>query len=77
MDSGLRVWTSNDKVIIKGDVSDRAVCTVYDLHGQKILEADLMDGDLNTITLPSGLSGVYLIRVTDGVKVTTKKVALL
>ena len=25
-DTGVRVWTSNDKVIIKGEVSDRAIC---------------------------------------------------
>ena len=37
----------------------------------------LADGELNTVTLPSGLHGVYLIRVVDGVKVTTRKVAIL
>ena len=37
----------------------------------------LNDGELNTVTLPSGLHGVYLVRVVDGVKVTTRKVALL
>ena len=37
-DTDIRVWTSNEKVIIKGEVSDRAICTVYDMRGQKILE---------------------------------------
>jgi hypothetical protein len=76
-DTDLRVWISNDKVIIKGGVSNKAVCDVYDLNGQKILEIKLGDNDLNTVTLPSGLHGVYLVRVVDGVKVTTRKVALL
>jgi hypothetical protein len=76
-DTGVRVWISNDKVIIKGEVSERAICTVYDLHGQKIVETHLNDGELNTVTLSSGLHGVYLVRVVDGVKVTTRKVAVL
>ena len=76
-DTGVRVWTSNDKVIIKGEVSDRAICTIYDMHGEKIVETQLVDGELNTVKLPSVLSGVYLVRVVDGVKVTTRKVAIL
>lgn len=76
-DLGIRVWTSNDRVIIKGEVSDKAVCEIYDLRGQKILEIHLADGELNTVTLPSGSHGVYLVRVVDGVKITTRRVALL
>ena len=76
-DTSIRVWTSDKKVIIKGDVSDLAICEVYDLRGKKILETRLTDGELNTVTLPSGLHGVYLVRVVDGVKVITRKVALL
>ena len=76
-EKGIRVWTSNEKVIIKGEVSDRAICTVYDMRGQKIVETLLNDGELNTVSLPSDLHGVYLVRVVDGVKVTTRKVVLL
>ena len=75
--SGVRIWTSNDKVIIKGEVSDKAICEIYDLRGKKIVETHLNDEELNTVALPSGLHGVYLVRVVDGVKVTTRKVALL
>jgi hypothetical protein len=76
-DTGIRVWTSNEKVIIKGEVSDRAICTIFDMQGKKIVETQLNDGELNTVTLPSGSRGVYLVRVVDGVKVTTRKIALL
>ena len=76
-DTSIRVWTSDKKVIIKGYVSDLAICEVYDLRGKKILETRLTDGELNTVTLPSGLHGVYLVRVVDGAQVTTRKVALL
>jgi len=42
-----------------------------------VIETRLTDGELNTITLPSGMHGVYLVRVVEGVKVTVRKVALL
>jgi hypothetical protein len=76
-ETGTRIWISNGEVIIKGEVSDRARCTVYDVHGQKIVETNLIDGELNTVSLPKGSNGVLIVRVVDGVKVTTKKVALL
>ena len=40
-DTGVRIWTSNDKLIVKGDVSNRSICEVYDLRGRKILETRL------------------------------------
>ena len=76
-ETGIRVWTSNDQLIIKGEVSGEAICSVYDMRGQKIVETQLNDGELNTVTLSSGLHGVYLVRVVDGMKVTTRKIALL
>jgi hypothetical protein len=76
-DTGMRAWMSNDKLIIKGKVSDRAICEVYNMGGQKILETRLADGELNAVSLPTGLKGVYLVRVVDGMKVTTRKLALL
>ncbi len=76
-ETGVRIWISDEKVIIRGEVSDRAICEVYDLRGKKILETILVDGELNTVALPSGSHGVYLVRVVDGVKVTTRKVTIL
>jgi hypothetical protein len=64
-------------VIIKGEVSDRAICEIYNVNGKKVLDKRLSGGELNTIAIPSGLNGVFIVRVTDGVKVTTKKVAIL
>ena len=74
---GVRIWSSDDKVIIKGDVSEKARCEVYDMNGKKIVDARLTSGELNTIDMPSVSTGVYIFRVIDGVKVTTRKVALL
>jgi len=75
-DTGVRVWISSRKIIISGKVSDRAVCELYDLQGSKLLDRRLAEEELNTIDIPSGLSGVFLVRIVDGGKVTTRKVAI-
>ena len=37
----------------------------------------LTGGELNTIDLPGGSKGMLIVRVVDGAKATTRKVALL
>ena len=74
--TGIRIWGSGDKVIIKGSVSSSASCTVFNLRGEKIIESRLADGELNTVTIPSGSKGLFFVKVADGSKVTTGKVAL-
>ncbi|NLE35714.1 MAG: DUF2341 domain-containing protein [Bacteroidales bacterium] len=76
-DRGLRIWSAYGRIIIKGSVSDKAVCEIFDMQGTRIIERLLSDGELNTVDLPSGLRGVFYIRVIDGVRVTTAKVAVL
>jgi hypothetical protein len=76
-DMTLRIWASDGKVIIRGDVTDRAFCEIYDMRGQKLLGTKLIDGELNTVMLPAGISGVYLVRVVDGINIFTRKVAVL
>jgi hypothetical protein len=77
VEAGLRIWSSFGKIIIKGSVTDGSVCELFDIQGNRILETRLTDGDLNTVSLPAGMVGVCLVRVTDGVKVTSKKVVVL
>ena len=76
-DTVIRIWTSGDKAIIKGEIGDKAICEVYDINGKMILKRILPDNNLNTVDLPQNLRGVFLIRVIDGAKVTTRKVAIL
>ena len=75
--SDLRIWVSHNKLIIKGEVSAGAICEIFDMNGRKLLSANLTGGELNTVDLPSHLSGILLIRVIEGVKVTTRKVPVL
>ena len=72
----LRVWTAFDQFIIKGAVSDRAICAIYDTRGNKIMEACLTGGELNTVSAPSSGRGVFLVKVIDGLKVSTHKVVM-
>ncbi|MDF1559904.1 MAG: G8 domain-containing protein [Bacteroidales bacterium] len=76
-EAGLRIWTSYGSVIIKGEVSEKAICEIFNLQGQKIISTNLIDGGLNTVTLPSVLHGVIIVRVTDGVNVATRKISVL
>ncbi len=73
----VRVWTYDGKVIIKGMVSEKATCEIYDMQGQKVLISRLTDGELNIVDLISISRGAFLVRVQDGIKVYTKKIALL
>ena len=75
--NNLRIWVSRDKLIIQGEIGKNASCELYDIQGRRILERRLDDGDLNTIDIPSGLHGVFMVRVTDGSVITTRKIALL
>jgi hypothetical protein len=76
-DTGIRIWTSKNSVIIKGSVNERAICEIYGLEGQMISKTILDDGEVNTVTLPAASSGFYIVRVIDGEKVTTKKISML
>ena len=73
----VRIWVSDDKVIIKGKVTDKALCELYDINGNKTLDVRLIGGELNTVDVPSGSKGFYLVRVSDGIRVNSTKVVLL
>ena len=72
----LRIWVSGNRLVIKGVVSNASLCELFDMQGQKILFRKLTDGELNTIDLPDSVHGVLVVRVTDGVKVTTEKIVI-
>jgi adhesin HecA-like repeat protein len=72
--NGLRVWTYDRMIIIKGPVGDNSLCELYDTAGRKLLSCRLNDRELNTVALPSGVHGVLVVRVIDGHEVMTVKV---
>jgi hypothetical protein len=72
--SDLQVWASKGQLYIKGNITDKAMCEVYDLTGHKIIDVRLTDGELNTVNMPAGSHGFFIVRIIDGNKLTTKKV---
>jgi len=70
----LRIWVSGDRVIIRGNVSEGSLCEIFDFKGRKLIERKLSDGEMNTIDLPVGMHEVLAVKVTDGVRVVTRKV---
>ncbi|MHC1731101.1 MAG: DUF2341 domain-containing protein [Bacteroidales bacterium] len=76
-DPALRVWISDGNLIIKGELGDKALYELYDLNGKTIMDGHLEGNELNIINLQGKLHGVYVVRVVDGLKITTRKVAVL
>lgn len=76
-EAGLRIWSSFGKIIIKGSVTRGSVCELFDISGRKLLQQYLADGGMNFVDLPAGVHGVIVVRVTDGEKVVSRKVAVL
>jgi len=73
----LRIWTSAGNIIVKGDLSEKSFCQIYDIQGKIVFESPLHDGEINIIEMPGNYHGVYIVKVVDGIKVVTQKVALL
>jgi len=75
--SALRAWVYNGEIIIKGSVTAMAMADLYDLRGNKVLSDKLLEGDYNTIIVSGLTRGAYIVRVTDGATVFTKKIMIL
>jgi hypothetical protein len=73
----IRLWSSDNVVYVKGSVSDKAIVTVHDMHGQIVLENKLYEGTYNHFTVTNASKGIYIVRVVDGTKVITKKIMLM
>jgi hypothetical protein len=55
----------NTEIRLKGEVSERAVATLYDIQGRVVLVKTLEAGSLNVIPTPTIKNGVYLLFVKD------------
>jgi hypothetical protein len=72
----LKIWVSDKTLIIKGNVGSKASCEVYDLNGRKVLIKSLGEGEMNSVAMPSGSRGVFIVRVKDGLKIHTIKAVI-
>jgi|WetSurMetagenome_2_1015567.scaffolds.fasta_scaffold00144_3 hypothetical protein len=73
----IRIWKSNDKIIIQGETGSNATAEMYDVQGHIILKTRLAGASLNTINVPADANGVYIVIVRDGGKVYRQKIAVL
>ncbi|MBV5314545.1 MAG: T9SS type A sorting domain-containing protein, partial [Prolixibacteraceae bacterium] len=56
----------NVEMRVVGEVSNRAVASVYDIQGRLVVTERLSAGSMNTVKLPSVKTGIYLLFVKDG-----------
>ncbi len=64
----------NDEIKVKGNVSNQAFATLYDVQGRMILSKRLEQGSLNTILTPNIRTGLYVLFVNDNGKVQGFKI---
>ena len=76
-DGGLRIWSSGGRVIIQGEVNEGSLCEIYDIRGSKVLEKRLAASMMNTVDLPPQTNGVIIVKVKDGLKTDTRKIAFI
>jgi len=70
----LKIRAFGGNVIIEGNPGDRARCEIYDLRGTKVTDLPVKDTSLNTVPVPAGTRGVFIVRVSDGKRIHTGKV---
>lgn len=75
-ESGLRIWTYDGMIIIKGFVCDGSRCEIYNSIGGKVVTCRLRDAELNTVTLPAGLHGMVIVSVIDNGKTVSRKLVI-
>jgi hypothetical protein len=75
--ANLRIWASSGRVIIQGVLNHRSTCEIFDIRGNKVVKTYLEGNEINTVDMPAGSRGVYVVRVTDGLHVTIRKVAVM
>ena len=64
----------NTEIRVKGQVSNQAVATLYDVQGRMIVVKNLEEGSLNMIPTPNIKTGIYMLYVKDNGRVQGFKI---
>ncbi len=64
----------NVEIRVKGEVSKKAVATLYDVQGKVILVKNLDEGSMNSIQTPNIHSGIYMLYIKDNNKSQSFKI---
>ena len=65
--------SSNNEIRIIGDVSSKAIATLYDAQGKAILSQNLKESNLNVIPTSNIKTGIYMLSVRDTGKLQSFK----
>lgn len=71
--ANVSVSSINGAIIIEGEVSDRAIATLYNLQGQRVRVQSLQKGALNTFACPDLMNGIYVLTIHQDGKTVTRK----
>lgn len=64
----------NTEIRVKGNVSNQAVATLYDIQGRVVVVKRMEEGSMNIIPTPNIRSGIYMLSVKDNNKVQGFKI---
>jgi len=64
----------NIEIKVKGQVTNKAIATLYDIQGRVILSKNLEEGTINTIATPNIKTAIYLLIVHDNGKTQSFKI---
>jgi hypothetical protein len=64
----------NIEIRIKGDVTNHAIATLYDVQGRSIISRTLEGGSLNVLRTPNIKTGIYMLFVKDNDKIQGFKI---
>jgi hypothetical protein len=75
-DKQFTAYCQNNKIVINGKIGENALLSIYDITGRQLATHQLNNSNVNTIDVPSELSGVYLLRIVEGNSVAVLKVVV-
>jgi len=73
----LKAYPTGEEIIIEGDVTGKAVASLFASGGSQIGRYNLEEGERNSIPATGLAAGVYILKVVDGENVFTTKLVLV
>jgi hypothetical protein len=73
----LDIRTASGEIIIEGEVSSKAFVEIFDLRGRKVFRTKLSEGTYNSFPVPASVDGVFIVKVTDGNNIVTKRIVII
>lgn len=73
----LQIYSNNDKIVIKGTLTSETQAALFDMQGRLVFRNKLNNRSaINTLSTTNISSGVYLLKISDNISRTSKKVII-